>query len=67
MKEREKKNKTHIEDDLDLYPTRTRAHLWTSQSVQHLLLMPLLQLHQLLLVLHVHGRHHVPLVGQHLP
>lgn len=29
--------------------------------------MPLLQFHQLLLVLHVHGRHHVSFIRQHLP
>lgn len=37
------------------------------KSCWHLLLVALLQLHQLLLVLHVHGGHDASLIHQHLP
>lgn len=39
----------------------------TKESFWHLLLMTLFLLHQLLLVLHVHGGHDNSLIGQHLP
>lgn len=38
-----------------------------SPSMKHLLLMPLLEFNQLLLVLHVHGGHDISLFSQHLP
>lgn len=39
----------------------------SKENSWHLLLMGLLQLHQLLLVLHVHGWHDTSLISQHLP